>query len=50
MALPELTSGLLGALLVVGLFGITTGFFILNKLGFVRNNEEETSESPEADV
>lgn len=41
MAIPNLTSGPLAAYLVVGLFIVTTVFFVLNKLGFVRNEESE---------
>lgn len=36
-----LTTGVIGALAVTVLFVITLGFFILNKLGFVRNEETE---------
>jgi hypothetical protein len=40
MALPNLALGPIVALGVVGLFVFSVMFFILNKMGYVRNGEE----------
>lgn len=42
--MPSLATGPLAAYLVVGLFVVTTVFFLLNKLGLVRNDEETESD------
>lgn len=41
MALPNLALGPLIAFAVVGIFVVSVIFFILNKLGFVRNEETQ---------
>jgi hypothetical protein len=45
MSLPSLTAGTLAAYGVVAIFVVTTVFFILNKLGLVRNDEDDPNPS-----
>ncbi|MFT4892586.1 MAG: hypothetical protein ACI8Z7_000367 [Candidatus Nanohaloarchaea archaeon] len=45
MSVPSLTAGTLAAYGVVAIFVITTIFFVLNKLGIVRNDEDDPGSS-----